>query len=244
MNILNKINAVKDDLGFSVQGTANCKALGFARNIAQAKTLASVTPTVDSRSDWEDEQTGKAVAIVQSKQNGYSEKRDPNLEIAKWCYVIRMLGIEKPSLEGSVEYLEENAGPKLSRKDFDDLVEEVMDEFTGKDKQAKARDFVQKELDAEAIREQEAWKLLGAEALRIVESEIDVQTQRMDVSSATYMGTGSTENMSTCGVQSLPEELEEVADRHAHNTVKRIRARHGLLRTAGRVKLLKQCYMS
>ena len=244
MNILNKINAVKDDLGFSVQGTANCKALGFARNIAQAKTLASVTPTVDSRSDWEDEQTGKAVAIVQSKQNGYSEKRDPNLEIAKWCYVIRMLGIEKPSLEGSVEYLEENAGPKLSRKDFDDLVEEVMDEFTGKDKQAKARDFVQKELDAEAIREQEAWKLLGAEALRIVESEIDVQTQRMDVSSETYMGTGSTENMSTCGVQSLPEELEEVADRHAHNTVKRIRARHGLLRTAGRVKLLKQCYMS
>jgi hypothetical protein len=244
MNILNKINAVKDDLGFSVQGTANCTVLGFARNIAQAQTLASVIPTVDSRSDWEDEQTGKAVAIVQSKQNGYSEKRDPNLEIAKWCYVIRELGLEKPSLEGSVEFLTDNAGPKVSHKDFEDLVEEVMDEFTGKDKKTKARAFVQKELDAEKIREQESWKLLGAEALRIVQSEIDVQNERMDVSSATYMGTGSPENMSSCGVQSLPEELEEVADRHAHNTVARIRARHGLIRTAGRVKLLKKCYMS
>ena len=226
MNILNNIIEVNGDLGFSVQGTANCKALGFARNIAQAKTLASVIPTVDSRSDWEDEQTGKAVAIVQSKQNGYSEKRDPNLEIAKWCYVIRMLGIEKPSLEGSVEYLEENAGPQVSRKDFEDLVEEVMDEFTGKDKEAKARAFVQKELDAEKIRDQESWKLLGAEALRIVQSEIDIQNQGHGVP------------------HELPEELEEVADRHARNTVDRIRARHGLLRTAGRVKLLKQCYMS
>ena len=244
MNILNNIIEVNGDLGFSVQGTANCKALGFARNIAQAQTLASVVPTVDSRADWEDEQTGKAVAIVHSKQNGHSEQRDPNLEIAKWCYVIRELGLEQPSLEGSVKFLSENAGPKVSRKDFDDLVEEVMDEFTGKDKEAKARAFVQKELDAEKIRDQESWKLLGAEALRIVQSEIDVQTQRMDVSSATYMGTGSPENMSSCGVQSLPEELEEVADRHARNTVDRIRARHGLLRTAGRVKLLKQCYMS
>ena len=139
MNILNNIIEVNGDLGFSVQGTANCKALGFARNIAQAKTLASVTPTVDSRSDWEDEQTGKAVAIVHSKQNGHSEQRDPDLEIAKWCYVIRMLGLEQPSLEGSVKFLEENAGPKVSRKDFDDLVEEVMDEFTGKDKETKAR---------------------------------------------------------------------------------------------------------
>ena len=226
MNILIKINEVKDDLGFSVQGTANCKALGFARNIAQAQTLSSVIPTVDSRSDWEDEQTGKAIAIVHSKQNGHSEQRDPNLEIAKWCYVIRSIALEKPSLEGSVQYLSENAGPKVSRKDFADLVEEVMDEFTGKDKEAKARAFVQKELDAEKIRDQESWKLLGAEALRIVQSEIDIQNQGHGVP------------------HELPEELEEVADRHARNTVDRIRARHGLLRTAGRVKLLKQCYMS
>jgi len=232
MNILNNIIEVNGDLGFSVQGTANCKALGFARNIAQAQTLSSVIPTVDSRSDWEDEQTGKAVAIVQSKQNGYSEKRDPNLEIAKWCYVIRMLGIEKPSLEGSVEYLEENAGPQVSRKDFEDLVEEVMDEFTGKDREEKARAFVQKELDAEAIRDQESWKLLGAEALRIVESEIELQIE------------GNDRGLEGCANPGLPEELEEVADRHAHNTVKRIRARHGLLKTAGRVKLLKKCYMS
>jgi hypothetical protein len=232
MNILNKINAVNGDLGFSVQGTANCKALGFARNIAQAKTLASVTPTVDSRADWEDEQTGKAVAIVHSKQNGHSEQRDPDLEIAKWCYVIRMLGLEQPSLEGSVKFLEENAGPKVSRKDFDDLVEEVMDEFTGKDKEAKARAFVQKELDAEKIRDQESWKLLGAEALRIVQSEIELQIE------------GNDRGLEGCANPGLPEELEEVADRHAHNTVDRIRARHGLLRTAGRVKLLKRCYMS
>tara|TARA_R110000765_G_scaffold306546_1_gene400431 strand:+ start:171 stop:869 length:699 start_codon:yes stop_codon:yes gene_type:complete len=232
MNILNNIIEVNGDLGFSVQGTANCKALGFARNIAQAKTLASVTPTVDSRADWEDEQTGKAVAIVHSKQNGHSEQRDPDLEIAKWCYVIRMLGLEQPSLEGSVKFLEENAGPKVSRKDFDDLVEEVMDEFTGKDKEAKARAFVQKELDAEKIRDQESWKLLGAEALRIVQSEIELQIE------------GNDRGLEGCANPGLPEELEEVADRHAHNTVDRIRARHGLLRTAGRVKLLKQCYMS
>ena len=232
MNILNNIIEVNGDLGFSVQGTANCKALGFARNIAQAKTLASVTPTVDSRSDWEDEQTGKAVEIVHSKQNGHSEQRDPDLEIAKWCYVIRMLGLEQPSLEGSVKFLEENAGPKVSRKDFDDLVEEVMDEFTGKDKEAKARAFVQKELDAEKIRDQESWKLLGAEALRIVQSEIELQIE------------GNDRGLEGCANPGLPEELEEVADRHARNTVDRIRARHGLLRTAGRVKLLKQCYMS
>ena len=232
MNILIKINEVKDDLGFSVQGTANCKALGFARYIAQAQTLSSVIPTVDSRSDWEDEQTGKAIAIVHSKQNGHSEQRDPNLEIAKWCYVIRSIALEKPSLEGSVEYLEENAGPQVSRKDFEDLVEEVMDEFTGKDREEKARAFVQKELDAEKVRDQESWKLLGAEALRIVESEIELQIE------------GNDRGLEGCANPGLPEELEEVADRHAHNTVKRIRARHGLLKTAGRVKLLKKCYMS
>ena len=232
MNILNNIIEVNGDLGFSVQGTANCKALGFARNIAQEQTLASVIPTVDSRSDWEDEQTGKAIAIVQSKQNGYSEKRDPNLEIAKWCYVIRMLALEQPSLEGSVKFLSENAGPKVSRKDFDDLVEEVMDEFTGKDKETKAKAFVQKELDAEKIRDQESWKLLGAEALRIVQSEIELQIE------------GNDRGLEGCANPGLPEELEEVADRHARNTVDRIRSRHGLLRTAGRVKLLKQCYMS
>ena len=232
MNILNNIIEVNGDLGFSVQGTANCKALGFARNIAQAQTLASVTPTVDSRADWEDEQTGKAVATVRSKQNGHSEQRDPNLEIAKWCYVIRMLALEQPSLEGSVKFLTENAGPKVSRKDFDDLVEEVMDEFTGKDKEAKARAFVQKELDAEKVRDQESWKLLGAEALRIVQSEIELQIE------------GNDRGLEGCANPGLPEELEEVADRHARNTVDRIRARHGLLKTAGRVKLLKQCYMS
>ena len=232
MNILIKINEVKDDLGFSVQGTANCKALGFARNIAQAQTLASVIPTVDSRSDWEDEQTGKVVASARSKQNGHSEQRDPNLEIAKWCYVIRELGLEQPSLEGSVKFLSENAGPKVSRKDFDDLVEEVMDEFTGKDKETKAKAFVQKELDAEKVRDQESWKLLGAEALRIVQSEIELQIE------------GNDRGLEGCANPGLPEELEEVADRHARNTVDRIRSRHGLLRTAGRVKLLKQCYMS
>ena len=157
MNILNNIIEVNGDLGFSVQGTANCNALGFARNIAQAQTLASVIPTVDSRSDWEDEQTGKVVASARSKQNGHSEQRDPNLEIAKWCYVIRMLGLEQPSLEGSVKFLSDNAGPKVSRKDFAELVEEVMDEFTGKDKEEKARAFVQKELDAEKVRDQESW---------------------------------------------------------------------------------------
>ena len=232
MNILNNIIEVNGDLGFSVQGTANCKALGFARNIAQAQTLASVIPTVDSRSDWEDEQTGKVVASARSKQNGHSEQRDPNLEIAKWCYVIRMLGLEQPSLEGSVKFLSDNAGPKVSRKDFDDLVEEVMDEFTGKDREEKARAFVQKELDAEAIRDQESWKLLGAEALRIVQSEIELQIE------------GNDRGLEGCANPGLPEELEEVADRHARNTVDRIRARHGLLKTAGRVKLLKKCYMS
>jgi len=232
MNILNKIITVNGDLGFSVQGTANCKALGFARNIAQEKTLASVIPTVDSRADWEDEQNGKVVQAVQSKQNGHSEQRDPNLEIAKWCYVIRMLGLEEPSLEGSVKFLTEHAGPKVSRKDFDDLVEEVMDEFTGKDKEDKARAFVQKELDAEKVRDQESWKLLGAEALRIVQSEIELQIE------------GNDRGLEGCASPGLPEELEEVADRHARNTVDRIRSRHGLLKTAGRVKLLKQCYMS
>ena len=232
MNILNNIIEVNGDLGFSVQGTANCKALGFARNIAQAQTLASVIPTVDSRSDWEDEQTGKVVASARNKQNGHSEQRDPNLEIAKWCYVIRELRLEQPSLEGSVKFLEENAGPKVSRKDFDDLVEEVMDEFTGKDKEEKARAFVQKELDAEKVRDQESWKLLGAEALRIVQSEIELQIE------------GNDRGLEGCANPGLPEELEEVADRHARNTVDRIRSRHGLLRTAGRVKLLKQCYMS
>jgi len=236
MNILNNIIEVNGDLGFSVQGTANCKALGFARNIAQAQTLASVTPTVDSRADWEDEQTGKAIATVRSKQNGHSEQRDPNLEIAKWCYVIRMLALEQPSLEGSVKFLTENAGPKVSRKDFDDLVEEVMDEFTGKDREEKARAFVQKELDAEKVRDQESWKLLGAEALRIVQSEIELQDERNGGSTGHGL-----EGLTNPG---LPEELEEVADRHARNTVDRIRARHGLLKTAGRVKLLKQCYMS
>ena len=236
MNILNKIITVNGDLGFSVQGTANCKALGFARNIAQAKTLASVIPTVDSRSDWEDEQNGRVVDAVRSKQNGHSEQRDPNLEIAKWCYVIRMLGLEEPSLEGSVKFLAENAGPKVSRKDFDDLVEEVMDEFTGKDKEDKARAFVQKELDAEKVRDQESWKLLGAEALRIVQSELELQDVRN--------GGGTGHGLEGLTNPGLPEELEEVADRHARNTVDRIRSRHGLLKTAGRVKLLKQCYMS
>ena len=236
MNILNNIIEVNGDLGFSVQGTANCKALGFARNIAQAKTLASVIPTVDSRSDWEDEQNGKVVDSVRSKQNGHSEQRDPNLEIAKWCYVIRNLGLEQPSLEGSVKFLAENAGPKVSRKDFDDLVEEVMDEFTGKDKEDKARAFVQKELDAEKVRDQESWKLLGAEALRIVQSELELQDVRN--------GGGTGHGLEGLTNPGLPEELEEVADRHARNTVDRIRSRHGLLKTAGRVKLLKQCYMS
>ena len=236
MNILNKIITVNGDLGFSVQGTANCKALGFARNIAQAKTLASVIPTVDSRSDWEDEQNGRVVDAVRSKQNGHSEQRDPNLEIAKWCYVIRNLGLEQPSLEGSVKFLSENAGPKVSRKDFDDLVEEVMDEFTGKDKEDKARAFVQKELDAEKVRDQESWKLLGAEALRIVQSELELQDVRN--------GGGTGHGLEGLTNPGLPEELEEVVDRHARNTVDRIRSRHGLLKTAGRVKLLKQCYMS
>ena len=236
MNILININEVNGDLGFSVQGTANCKALGFARNIAQEQTLASVIPTVDSRADWEDERNGKAGDAVRSKQNGHSEQRDPNLEIAKWCYVIRNLGLEQPSLEGSVKFLAENAGPKVSRKDFDDLVEEVMDEFTGKDKEDKARAFVQKELDAEKVRDQESWKLLGAEALRIVQSELELQDVRN--------GGGTGHGLEGLTNPGLPEELEEVADRHARNTVDRIRSRHGLLKTAGRVKLLKQCYMS
>ena len=42
MNILNNIIEVNGDLGFSVQGTANCKALGFARNIAQAQTFSII----------------------------------------------------------------------------------------------------------------------------------------------------------------------------------------------------------
>ena len=59
MNILNNIIEVNGDLGFSVQGTANCKALGFARNIAQAQTLASVVPTVDSRLTGKTSRLGK-----------------------------------------------------------------------------------------------------------------------------------------------------------------------------------------
>ena len=56
--MLESIKAVKESLGYRLQGTYNCKALNLGRYIVQRQISAEKYPTIDTRAAFDDEQSG------------------------------------------------------------------------------------------------------------------------------------------------------------------------------------------
>ena len=169
--MLNLIESCKDDLGFSVIGSAQCKALGFARGIAKRNTSMIENPTIDDRARFDDEQAKADLSAELSDRFGTDYRKDAQERLAEWCYVVRFLNMKEPTLESSLKYLKDiSREDNTSDEDIQTYTDEVLCEF-GNDRE-KAEAYVREQLQLDAARDHDTWLRLGGEALRIVEAEI------------------------------------------------------------------------
>jgi hypothetical protein len=196
--MLNLIECCKDDLGFSVIGSAQCKALGFARGIAKRNTSVIENPTIDDRARFDDELAKAHVSTDLSDRFGTEYRKDAHERLAEWCYVVRFLNMKEPTLESSLEYLKGiSREDNTPEEDIQTYTDEVLSEFSNNREKAEA--YVREQLKLDAVRDHDTWLRLGDEALRIVEAEI-------------MEGTCTTE----------PDELYDSCRKFVPDTIKRI----------------------
>lgn len=214
--LLQRIENVKPEIGFSVQGSINCSALYNARNIARLKTIRKVVPTNDSRSDWEDS-VDVSLKEFNKDQQGFDNGYSPVEELNKYAYMLQVLDIRDPSLNHSLHYLKNSDFRVPQDNILAQIIGEVRDEFVS---EALAKEFVLAQLREEHKHNLSDWELLGEEAIIIVDSAV-----------------------STAQPCDIPDGFDLKVDRFARRTVKRLRERQGLTRSLGACKELKQLYI-
>jgi hypothetical protein len=217
MNILDKIEVVKNVVGYRVQGSANCYALLHARNIARRNTLRNNVKTNDGRNEY-DNKRDQSVPEYNREEQGYSVKYQPHESLNGYAFVLASLNAPEPTLQSSLDMFQNSEFRAPSDNDIDDIVSEVLDEF---DSAEEARKYVIEELAKEHSNECSEWELLGSEVISIVNAAID-----------------------NAKPVEMPDDLRRKVDFHARNVVEQQRKRHGLSRSLGVCKLLKQLYIA
>tara|TARA_E500000305_G_C3962732_1_gene207979 strand:- start:148 stop:801 length:654 start_codon:yes stop_codon:yes gene_type:complete len=209
---LENLLMVKNMVGFSAQGSANCSALGYAKNIAERYVVPQVEPTVDSRAEWEDSVNTEMEDWLLD-QSGKTEEYNPWEELNKYAFIIQSLDLPKPTLEKSLEYLVNMDFTPPSKKDIAELVGEVRDEFKT---EAEAEAFVLESLQEEHKNNCSKFEELGSELIFIVEAMV-ANAQPVP----------------------LPDSFKEKLSGFAKKAVDRQRERRGLVASLGDCKLLK-----
>lgn len=213
---LENLLMVKNMVGFSAQGSANCSALGYAKSIAKRYVVPQVEPTVDSRAEWEDSVNTEMEEWLLD-QSGKSKEYNSWEELNKYAFIIHSLGLPKPTLEENLEYLVNADFTPPSKKDIEEMVGEVRDEFKTK---AEAEAFVLQSLEEEHKNNCSEFEELGSELIFIVEAMV-ANAQPVP----------------------LPDTFKVKLAGFAKKAVDRQRKRRGLVASLGDCKLLKLLYI-
>lgn len=209
---LENLLIVKDMVGFSAQGSANCSALGHAKIIAKRHVVSQVEPTVDSRAEWEDSVNTEMEDWLLD-QSGKTEEYNPWEELNKYAFIIHSLNLPEPTLEKSLEYLVNADFTPPSKEYIVKLVGEVRDEYKT---EAEAEAFVLKSLQKEHKNNCSEFEELGSELIFIVEGMV-----------------------ANAQPVSLPDTFKVKLSGFAKKAVDRQRERRGLVASLGDCKLLK-----
>jgi len=222
-DILNDIEIIKNIVGYRIQGSANCYALLHAKNIVKRQTLRNNKKTLDARNEY-DNRRDQSVPEYNREQQGFSNTYNPEESLNGYAFVLASLNLTEPTLQSSLDMFKNSEFRAPSDTDIEELVSEVIDEFdghiTGTTKKD-ALEYVMSELIKEHQNTCSEWELLGDEIIKVVENAIDYATPT-----------------------EIPGDLRLKIDVHARNCVIQQRKRHGLSRSLGVCKLLKQLYIS
>lgn len=215
-DILNDIEIIKNIVGYRVQGSANCYALLHAKNIVKRQTLRNNKKTLDARNEY-DNRRDQSVPEYNREQQGFGNTYNPEESLNGYAFVLASLNLTEPTLQSSLDMFKNSEFRAPSDSDIAELVSEVVDEFNSEED---ALEYVMAELKEEHQSTCSEWELLGDEIIKVVENAIDYATPT-----------------------EIPSDLRLKIDVHARNCVIQQRKRHGLSRSLGVCKLLKQLYI-
>jgi hypothetical protein len=230
--MLESIKAVKESLGYRLQGTYNCKALNLGRYIVQRQISAEKYPTIDTRAAFDDEQSGILKTQDWKDANGL-DGFDPQAELYSVCYLLSEVGLQHPTLESSLDYFKSNTDDTTSEKDFKEIVGEYRDDYKS-DKEAK--DAVREMLQEEAKLRCDMWNDIGGEALRVVKTNMDLASDGVLIDKE---GNEVAIKLPTF------QDCWETCERHINGTKKkegiiaRLRRTQGIRKSLGERRMLK-----